>query len=153
MALRLFRCPACGAEELRERTYELVTDRPPLYKDEDRPVPVLCSASNCTFEMSQVLIGQGHDLLHEDFIIGDVDGKGERRISSLSELRQIERESEQRHRNGEGQILNFRDFTQDAGNKRTNAFTNSSYETGRSKKADTRRTQSNLPIDVRRTRG
>lgn len=161
--LRLFRCPTCGVEEYRWRTYlPLPEGQKPAYVGEDIPVPVYCQAEIsddpaggpfvCGAEMEQVLAGIRHDLLPESFVIADVDGKGERRISSLSELRQIERDSEQKHRNGEGQILNFRDFSQDGGNKRTNAFTGSSYETSRSRPIPKRRTVSDLPINVGTTK-
>lgn len=153
--MRLFECPVCHAEGWRERTYQPVTDRPLAYKGEEDPVPVICGVDGCQGVMDQVLRGQGRDLLPEGFVIGDVDGKGERRISSLSELRQIERESERRHRNGEGQILNFREFSQDRQNRQTNSLAGSSYETGRSQRPTRRTTgrRSELPIQVRPTRG
>ena len=44
-----------------------------------------------------------------------VDGQ-ERLVESLSALRQIERESEQRHRNGEGAPLVWRDYSNDRSN-------------------------------------
>lgn len=43
-------------------------------------------------------------------------------IDSLSKLRQVERESEQLARNGEGQIVQVRAFAQDRSNRHTNVF-------------------------------
>ena len=43
-------------------------------------------------------------------------------IDSLHKLRQIERESEQQYRNGEGQPILFRGFAQDHSNMSTNLF-------------------------------
>lgn len=138
---------------MRERTYELVTDRKPYYAGEDRPVPVYCREEHgSAVVMDQVLKGIGKDLLSESFIIGDIDGRGERRLSSLSELRNLERESEIRHRNGEGQIVNFRDFSQDRNNRERNSLSGSSYETGKSVRAPRRVTSSGLPINIRTTR-
>lgn len=164
MALKLFHCPSCGVTEYRERTYVPVTDRKPYYAGEDRAVPVVCGVlllpaapdvldpQPCTGIMDQVLRGQSHDLLREDFII-DVDGSGPRRVSSLSELRALERHSEQQHRNGEGQILNFREFTQDRNNRERNSFEGSGYQTGKARRPERRKTLSNLPINVRTTQG
>ena len=46
------------------------------------------------------------------------NGRGERvTIDSLHKLRQIERESEQQARNGEGQQMNWRQYSQDPSNK------------------------------------
>lgn len=153
--LRLFRCEACGTEEYRTQYWvPLPEGQRPAYKGEDRPLPVYCHHPECASvePCVQVLTGIKHDLLPESFIIDDLDGKGTRRVSSLTELRQIERESEQRHRNGEGQILNWRDFSQDRGNSRENSFKGSSYETGRSRRPESRRTVSGLPIDIRAVR-
>jgi hypothetical protein len=53
----------------------------------------------------------------------DVDVDGQRTsIDSLHTLRRIERESEQRYRNGEGEPLRFRGFSQDASNKDVGSF-------------------------------
>lgn len=38
-------------------------------------------------------------------------------VDSLSKLRQVERESAQRYKNGEGRQLNWRDYSQDASNR------------------------------------
>lgn len=157
---QLFQCPLCGNEEYRTQVW--VPADPPRYKGDENKQPVVCGSlpgpeatwlGLCRGLMEQVHTGIGVDLLPDSFIIGDVDGKGARRISSLSELRTIERESESRARNGEGQILNWRDLSQDRGNQRTNVFTDTSYETARSRPAPRRRTRSNLPITVRSTGG
>ena len=120
------------------------------------PLPVYCRRFECGIaEMDQVLSGIGMDVLPEGFTVdGQTIGReaGEVRISSLSELRQIERDSEQKFRNGEGQIVAFREFSQDRGNRTRNVFTDTSYETGRSRKIEKPKTQSNLPISVRATK-
>jgi len=51
----------------------------------------------------------------------DVDGRPVE-IDSLHKLRTIERESEQRYRNGEGEPLRFRAWTQEASNMDVGAF-------------------------------
>jgi len=51
----------------------------------------------------------------------DVDGTRVE-IDSLHKLRQIERDSEQRYRNGEGEPLRFRGYTQDSSNLDVNSF-------------------------------
>lgn len=51
----------------------------------------------------------------------DVDGTPTT-VDSLHTLRRIERESEQRYRNGEGEPLRFRMWNQDTTNKDVNAF-------------------------------
>jgi len=51
----------------------------------------------------------------------DVDGRPVE-IDSLHKLRTIERESEQRYRNGEGEPLRFRAWTQEASNMGVSAF-------------------------------
>lgn len=158
--LRLFRCPTCGVEEYRWRAYRPMT---PEEAEEMRhtkgyevPLPVYCRRFECGIaEMDQVLSGIGMDVLPEGFTVdGQTIGReaGEVRISSLSELRQIERDSEQKFRNGEGQIVAFREFSQDRGNRTRNVFTDTSYETGRSRKIEKPKTQSNLPISVRATK-
>jgi hypothetical protein len=43
-------------------------------------------------------------------------------IDSLHKLRAVERDSEQRYRNGEGEPLRFRAWAQDRSNKDSNAF-------------------------------
>lgn len=51
----------------------------------------------------------------------DVDGTRVE-VSSLHQLRRIERESEQRYRNGEGEALRFRLWNQDESNRDVNTF-------------------------------
>lgn len=51
------------------------------------------------------------------------DGQNRRvEIDSLHKLRQVERESEQQYRNGEGQPLRFRMWNQDRSNRDVNSF-------------------------------
>jgi len=46
----------------------------------------------------------------------------EEQIDSVHKLRQIEKDSEQRYRDGEGEPLRFRGYNQDASNKDVNSF-------------------------------
>lgn len=152
--LRLFVCPTCLRQEMRWREWTPVLDRRPYYKGEEYPLPVHCE--NGCGTMEQPLSGIGKDLLPESFLVdnetlGLGDG-GQTRISSLRELRTIERESERRFRDRAGQIVNFRAFTQERGNSKTNSFEGSSYQTGRSTRPERRATVSNLPINVRPVR-
>lgn len=53
----------------------------------------------------------------EPFHQFDVDVNGERRtVGSLHEIRKIERQAEQQHRNGEGQPMVWRDYSQEHSN-------------------------------------
>ena len=47
---------------------------------------------------------------------------GPQAVSSLREIRKIERDAEQSFRNGEGQEIHFRAFSQDRSNMQTNTF-------------------------------
>lgn len=148
--LRLFCCtnPDCSWQEFRWREYRPVAQ--PRFRGEDEPLPVHCE--NCGAPCDQVLRGIGNDLLPASFVIDDVDGKGSRRISSLAEIRAIERESERKFRDGTGQILNFREFTQDRGNKLRNSFEGTAYQRSKSQLPERRQTLSNLPINIHTTK-
>ena len=150
-ALRLFHCHPCGAQELR--WVEFVPAPEPLYKGHEISLPVHCES--CSERMDQVLSGVGADVLPESFEVdGETIGRGpgKVRISSLREIRAIERESEQRHRDKSGTLVNFREFTQDQRNRHTNSFEGTSYQTNKSRRVERPRTVSNLPIHVRPVR-
>lgn len=73
----------------------------------------------------------------------------EERIDSVHKLRQIEKDSEQRYRDGEGEPVRFRAYNQDASNRDQNSFGESgqigerSYDSGQAP-------QKKKNIDVRR---
>jgi hypothetical protein len=150
-----YRCNYCGhAAVLRAYWIQVPEECRQYTWETERKLDPLCSSCGCSMTWYPEPT-TGWDLLPEDFIVdGETIGRGEGkfRISSLSEIRVIERESERRHRNGEGQIIAFREFNQDRGNSRTNSFTGSGYETGRSQLPVRRHTiKRGLPIQVRPT--
>lgn len=150
-ALRLFHCFTCGATDLR--WIEFVPAPEPMFKGHEISLPVHCES--CSDRMDQVLNGVGADLLPESFEVdGETIGRnpGKVRISSLRELRAIERESEQKHRDKSGTLINFREFTQDRGNRHRNSFEGSSYQQAKSRRVERPRTVSNLSINVRPVR-
>lgn len=53
----------------------------------------------------------------------------EETVSSVAEMRRIERESEQAARNGEGEAIRFRMWSQDRSNGEVNAFGPAPFET------------------------
>ncbi|HET9258287.1 MAG TPA: hypothetical protein VFO16_24240, partial [Pseudonocardiaceae bacterium] len=91
------------------------------------------------------------DLFPQDFVIDVDDGHTwyKQRVSSLTELRTIERESE-RHARNEPKCtpLVFREFSQSRSNRLVHTLTDTSYERGRAKKPVTR-TQSGQRIVAR----
>ena len=118
MARHDFRCPACGyvrevnvpvtvgasqAEVYHEDCFESLDDR-------ERMVPIP-AAPAMDFGPSGGTGFKGFSITEE------VNGRLEHiQIDSLSALRKVERESEQRARNGEGRPLIWRDYNQDRSN-------------------------------------
>jgi hypothetical protein len=160
----LMRCPLCGCEQIRTPIWIPVPEERRLYKGQEERLPQICStvptdpdvyAGICRGQLETVLGGVANDLLPNDFVV-DLEtlgmGRGHQRISSLSEIRTIERESEKRHRNGEGQIVAWRDLSMNRNNRERNTFEGSSYQTGKSRLPPRRTTQSGLPIQVSATR-
>jgi hypothetical protein len=159
----LMRCPLCGSEQVRTPVWVNVPEETRLYTGQQERLPEICTtvpqdpdayAGLCRGELEVILQGQATDLLPGDFIV-DLEtigrGKGHARISSLSEIRSIERESEKKHRNGEGQIIAWRDLSMNRNNRERNTFEGSSYQTGKSRLPPRRTTQSGLPIHVSAT--
>lgn len=160
----LMKCAVCGEEEYR--TPKWTPNPTPQYAGDEIMLPEWCrigTAERCPtgnpgcLHMAEC-VGQLHvvhggrvDLLPEDFTV-DV-GNGPQRFSSLSEVRKFEAESERKFRNGDGQPYVFRSLSQEPGNNRTNVFSGSNYETGRSAAPPKRTTGrgGRLPIQIRNT--
>lgn len=158
---QLFRCPRCGAEDYRTRSW--IPAPHPLYKGDETGLPVICGsisqdvneyAGLCRGEMDQVLTGITHDLLPASFgeVDGETIGRGPApvRISSLRELRKIERDSRIRHEAEPTKFAPyvFREFSQGHSNRDVNAFKGSALERSFSRKVQKPTTQSGLPISV-----
>lgn len=137
----LMRCPTCGTQEYRRPMF--VPANPPLYKGHEERIPEWCDAhwtggeyTSACHSMMEIVPGFNHDLTLHTFdvdmeTITDGRVKGHRRVSSLHEVRKIESESLQRHANGEGQPMVFRDLSQDASNRDVHTLRNTTYERGR----------------------
>ena len=128
MPIHDYRCPFCDLV-CRDVYRPLVTlDEPRVehgYKvtqDFDRPICTRCTGHGLHVIMHIIPPRVTVDALEpcQEFDTTVEDGRGGHRIEhidSLTKLRQVERESEQRHRNGEGRPLVWRDYSQDASNK------------------------------------
>lgn len=140
-------CPTCDLADLRAGRFVAVPEECRAYRGQERRLPEMCPI--CRVSMVWTPTASATDLLREDFII-DV-GEGPRRVSSLSELRGIERSSLRKAANGEGAALNFRGFSQNRSNKDRNSLAGTSLETNRQipMAEIRRRTTSGLPITVR----
>lgn len=120
MALHDFRCPACGD----------------VYPDVDVPIALGARAANLRCpnpvhtaphprlewipQIGRMDFGPSAGAGFKAFTIQDRDARGRvitREIDSLHTLRKVERESEQRARNGEGQPLVWRDYSQARSNR------------------------------------
>lgn len=113
-----YRCPVCGTLELIGYT---VAD---TRRADWPPTCVTCLGTRMEMAPQQMLIdarsdgGTGKGF--QKFTV-DVDGHPTE-IDSLHTLRRVERESEQRYRNGEGEPLRFRMWHQDHSNREVSAF-------------------------------
>jgi len=140
-------CPECQHVE-RDRTFtRAMIDAwkdgtiplalcPACQSDLDRQIPMTILYASPT--------AYGKDVLSEFFTIDVHDGHThyQRRVSSLSELRAIERESERHARNEPGCTpLVFRDFSQGHSNRATNALSRTEYDRASMKRPSTRTTQ------------
>ena len=128
MPIHDYRCPVCGRvdRDVYRPLYTLPEPRVVagyrVTQDFDRPNCNTCFAALFTVRMEIIPPRVVMDALEPmtEFDTTVEDGRGGQRIEhidSLTKLRQVERESEQRHRNGEGRPLVWRDYSQDASNK------------------------------------
>lgn len=119
MAQNYFRCAGCAA-------LYLLTYRSTAIGQPDWPPP--CEDCRGTLELApqpgdftmDVRSDGGTNKPVQKFSV-DVDGRAVE-VDSLHTLRRIERESEQRYRNGEGAPLRFRMWNQDRSNKDVGSF-------------------------------
>lgn len=108
MPLHDFYCRSCGAEKVDVyRSVEIGAAAHPPH----------CS---CGEVMTPIIAIGGMGTGFTTFDV-DVDGK-KTTIDSLHTLRRVERESEQRYRNGEGEPLRFRAYQQDRSNMDVSSF-------------------------------
>lgn len=119
MAQNHFACPVCGVLTLLVyRVADL--DRmawPPGCLDPDCSGILELAPQPGDFAMD---VGGVKGAAFRKFTV-DVDGRPTE-IDSLHTLRRVERESEQRYRNGEGEPLHFRMWHQDRSNRDVNTF-------------------------------
>jgi hypothetical protein len=124
MATSYFECPACHVVELI--TYAAAdvgaAGWPPTclnreYHEGSVSVPMILAPQPGDFAMD---VGGVKGAAFKKFSV-NVDGQRVE-VDSLHTLRRIERESEQRYRNGEGEPLRFRMWNQSASNKDVNSF-------------------------------
>lgn len=154
---QLFVCPLCGLEDYRTRQWAPVEK--PLFKGDEAPLQVTCNAPIgdlfCGGAMEQDFSGIAMDLLPNSFEVDrqtlGLEGEGTVKISSLKELRNIERESIIKHEGDPTKHapLIFRTMSQDNSNRHDNVFTGTSYERARSQRVPKRRTVSDQPISIR----
>lgn len=126
MANQHYKCPRCGGILLLHYTLADTTgpDWPPK-----------CWDCDCDLEMfpQQMLTdlrtdGEGQKEFQKFSVYREMPVKGGGRaqvceeIDSLHKLRQVERDSEQRYRNGEGEPLRFRMATQNGSNRDVPSF-------------------------------
>lgn len=153
-------CPACGAKELRAGRFILIAEIDRKYKGEELRLPEICSAKVtypnlfgayvcCLAEMVWTPTQASNDLLGENFIV-DV-GNGPLKLSSLTEVRNLERGSLRKAANGEGAPLNFRHLSMNSSNRDSNSLKGSTYETGK-QIPFSQKTQSGQPIRARAKR-
>lgn len=142
-----YRCPDCGVVEERCGRFIPTPESDRLYTGQEIRLPETCR--KCGSVMTWAPVSSQTDLLKQDFVI-NIDGT-DRRVSSLTELRAIERDSLRKAANGEGAPHVFRGFSQDRSNRDVNTLKGSSFETNRQVPIDRnpRVTQSGMPISVR----
>lgn len=120
-----YRCPNCGTIDLI--TYTLADTLTAGW-------PPICATPEC-FDVPMEMAPQE---MHTDLKSDGEGGKGiqkftvhrlgpdgkqhEETVDSLHKLRQIEHDSEQRYRDGEGEPLRFRGYAQNSSNIDVNAF-------------------------------
>lgn len=124
MAQNYYRCPACGQVELIVyRAADVDSpDWPPrclnrVWHEGSISVPMELAPQPGDFAMD---VGGVKGAAFQKFDV-DVDGHPVT-IDSLHTLRKVERESEQRYRNGEGEPLRFRMWNNDRSNRDVSSF-------------------------------
>jgi hypothetical protein len=151
-----FRCPRCGFVD----TLFYPT---PLYDSQHNRISSWPLCPDCT-RRTIVITSDGPamagplpelevfpDQMQHDLLTGGTgltvqsSTGGEVTVSSLSEIRAIERESLRRARNGDGSPIVFRGFSQSRQNMNKNTLHGSEFERGRTIPFS-RTTQSGLPI-------
>lgn len=116
-----FRCPTCGQIDLityRAADVGSLGWPPRCSGEETHPSTPMEMAPQQM--LTDLRSDSDSDTAFRKFSIS-VDGQRVE-VSSLSQMRTIERESEQRYRNGEGEPIRFRMWNQDRSNKDVNAF-------------------------------
>jgi hypothetical protein len=116
MGLNRYLCPACG---LSHERFISIRDFPV-----GSPVVVSCA---CGAEM---IFAPEPGAFRTDLLPHGTTidlGEGPQAVSSIQELRQIERESQRRAASGEGQVVNFRVLHQDRSDLDKNTFGASPY--------------------------
>lgn len=133
MPIHDFKCVDCGAERLDVVFTTARSDAANYYHEDARMNKIRCTALTgcggrcaCHGPMRPMIERAGftHDLRPEDHtrVIDLGDGAGERRVSSIHEMRQIEREHDRKVRNGEAPPLRFRALHQNKGNLSVNTL-------------------------------
>lgn len=139
-------CPNCGNAELRAGRFVAVPEETRDYRGQEMRLPEVCGP--CGVTMVWTPTQAANDLLGENFTINI--GQGDQKISAMSELRTIERDSLRRAGNGEGAPHIFRGFSQNKSNRDVNTLKGSSFEKAKQVPVN-RKTQSGQDITARAT--
>lgn len=113
MALHDYACPSCG--QSRIDYYVPITQRAMTAA----PLCLVCQTpTNWIPQVGRIDAGSGAGFLAFDTQVLQPDGShASVHINSLADLRRVERETEQRQRNGEGQAMIWRDYSNDRSNR------------------------------------
>jgi len=127
MPVHDFFCPTCGAERL-DCFCPLYTLAEPRTVDgyvvkQDYDRPICCGQPMQTYVPTGVAMDAREPGTQVSFERRQPDGSYRTEvIGSLQQMRTIERETEQAARNGEGEAIRFRAYSQDASNQHENSF-------------------------------
>lgn len=132
-------CPTCGEERRNTRLGKAVDgipdgtlggdaegiDEPDTIVRSGLLWPLHCGAPmdyypSRTTGFSAYDVNAGFDVVVED--VRSPTGQRTERVSSITDIRRIEKESEQRYANGEGRPFRWRDLSQDKSNRDVNTF-------------------------------
>lgn len=151
-------CPQCKNSELRAGRFVPVPEETRDYRGQEMRLPEICNKfwaaddyfpdGYCLGVMVWTPTQAANDLLGEHFVINI--GQGEQKISTMTELRTIERDSLRRSANGEGAPHIFRGFSQNKSNRDVNTLAGSSFEKAKQVPVN-RKTQSGQDITARAT--